>query len=159
MYAGTEDVRLEPTRLVVTAGSIATFNCTMKCEHQDTHSMQWVVGDHPFQMRRVLLSPRSIFENRFYQQTGIRVTIEEEITCGSGQSDGFMKKQTLSFKASSVAAMNRTAVQCVAIRKLPNLPRDFFSYYSVLLVKGTISDRNEEVNLVYYTISLCHQCQ
>ena len=125
---------LVPTDLEVTTGSIATFNCTLKCEHQDTHSMQWLVGGHSFRMRRVLLSYRSIFENRFYQRTGIRVTIEEETTCGSGQPDEIMK-QTLSFKALSVEAINRTAVQCVAIRKDPSLT-DFLSYYGVLLVKG-----------------------
>ena len=135
VHAGTEDVWLEPTDLEVTAGSIATFNCTLKCEHQYTHSMQWLVGGHSFRMRRVLLSYRSIYENRFYRQTGIKVTIEEETTCGSGQLHESMK-QTLSFTALSVEAMNKSAVQCVAIRKDPSLQRDFLSYYSVLLVKG-----------------------
>ena len=133
LLSGT-DVWLNPTSLVVTAGNIATFNCTMKCEHQYTHSMQWVVGDHAFQMRRVLLSYRSIFENLFYRRTGIRVTIAEDTSCGSGQPDELVK-QTLSFKASSVEAMNRTTVQCVAIRKDPSL-MDFLSYYGILHVKG-----------------------
>lgn len=123
-YPGTE-VKLQPIDIVVEVGNLATFTCDVSCELDNTHTIKWFVGDSPSSRR--LVDPA--FENR----TGIHVFIEELTNCATaGQK---MASQMLSVNVTSVDRLNRTAVQCSALRKSP-LHSDIYSHYGVILVNG-----------------------
>ena len=118
-------MRLSPSDVHVDIGSMAVFTCSVSCDLTQTHTVRWFVGHSPSGRRRVDLD----FESR----TGIQVSVQEVLNCTTpGQT---ISRQMLSVNASSSEMLNRTAVQCAALRKAPTLT-DYYSHYSVLLVNG-----------------------
>ena len=121
---GTE-VKLQPIDRLVEVGNLATFTCDVSCELDNTHTIKWFVGDSP--------NNRRLVDPEFEKRTGIYVLIEELANCASvGQKSA---SQMLSVNVSSVDRLNRTAVQCSALRKSP-LHSDIYSHYGVILVNG-----------------------
>ena len=124
-HAGT-NVRLQPTDIKVDIGSWATFKCNVSCEFSQSHTITWFVGDSP--------NSRRLVDEDFEQRTGIQVQLLDIITCGA-ISDQRMAQQHLSVNVTSVERLNRTAVQCAALRKGPN-QSDLYSHYGVILING-----------------------
>ena len=123
--AGT-NVRLRPTDIKVDIGNWATFNCSVSCEFSSTHTVTWFVGDSP--------SSRRLVDEDFEQRTGIQVQLRDIITCGA-TPDQRMAQHQLSVNVTSVEKLNRTAVQCAALRK-SQTQSDLYSHYGVILVNG-----------------------
>lgn len=117
-------MRLYPSDIKVDAGEWATVTCKVPCELEmnRSHTFKWFVGDH--RIRKV--------ESDFEERTGIKVEYQTTRSC-TGQS-GYAYHQLRVF-ASSVERVNRTAVQCAALRKGPAFT-DYYSYFAVILVKG-----------------------
>ena len=125
IHTGT-NVRLQPTDLKVDIGTWATFNCTISCELQNTHTIRWFVGDSSNSGRLV--------DPNFHKRTGIQVKLRDLVACEAASTVEEAKQQ-LSVNVTSVERLNRTAVQCAALRKGPN-HSDLYSHYGVLLVNG-----------------------
>lgn len=121
-------MRLQPTDLTVDVGTWAVFTCTISCEFQDTHTVKWFVGHSP--------NSRRLVDTSFHERTGIQIELQDIVTCESGTaSDIVAAQQQLSVNVTSVERLNRTAVQCAALRKGPN-ESDLYSHYGVILVNG-----------------------
>ena len=123
-------LRLWPTNFNLEVGEWATIKCRMPCElvgPSGSHNFKWFVGESS--NRKV----DSLFG--FEQRTGFRLQSETLKTC-EGLS-GFAINQ-LHVYASSVERVNRTSVQCAALRKSPTY-NDYYSYFAVILVKGMYS--------------------
>ena len=111
----------------IEVGNMAEFSCRISCQLSQTHTTRWLVGDSP--------SGNRLVDSTFEQRTGIQVNITEILNCGTS-SEG-VAHQVLRVNATSVGRLNRTAVQCAAIRKSPNL-FDMYSHYGVILVNGML---------------------
>ena len=125
MHTGT-DVRLQPTDIQVDIGSWATFNCSVSCELNRTHTVRWFVGSA---RGRLVDSPAN-----FYRQTGIQVELEKPVSCEASPELGVAVYQ-LRVNASSVELLNKTSVQCAALRKAEKFS-DLYSHYGVISVNG-----------------------
>lgn len=119
-------MKLQPKDVFVDIGNLATFNCSVSCELSQTHTLQWFVGYSP--------DGRRLVDSEFEQRTGIQALIKVISGCSSGQKGG-VECQQLSVNASSIERLNRTAVQCAALRKSSSL-LDIYSHYGVILVNG-----------------------
>lgn len=120
-------MRLLPTDVSVDFGTWATFKCVISCELQDTHTLRWFVGHSP--------SGRRLVDSNFEQRTGIQVRLVDIVACGETPDQGSRAQQQLSVNITSVEKLNKTAVQCAALRKAPS-HSDLYSHYGVILVKG-----------------------
>ena len=119
-------MRIYPADVSVNVGEWASVTCRVPCELElnRSHTFKWFVGNH--RTRKV--------ESDFEERTGIKVETETTIPC-TGRS-GEARHQLRVF-ASSAERVNRTAVQCAALRKYRDLT-DYYSYFAVILVKGII---------------------
>lgn len=134
-------MKLQPTDRLVEVGSLATFTCDVSCELDNTHTIKWFVGDSP--------NNRRLVDSDFEKRTGIHVFIEELANCAMvGQESA---SQMLSVNVSSVDRLNRTAIQCSALRKSP-LHSDIYSHYGVILVNGRFDIRKHKL------ITSIHHC-
>jgi hypothetical protein len=117
-------MRIYPSDISVNVGDWASITCRVPCELElnGSHTFKWFVGDH---------RTRSV-EHDFEQKTGIKVETEtvRECTGRSGEAH-----HQLRVFASSAERLNRTAVQCAALRK-GRAFIDYYSYFAVILVKG-----------------------
>ena len=122
-------MKLYPSDITVTTGDWATITCKVPCELElnRSHTFKWFVGDH--RIRKV--ESQADFEKR----TGIKVEPlpPPPSSCTAGPSKFAYHK--LKVFASSAERINRTAVQCAALRKGPAFT-DYYSYFAVILVKG-----------------------
>ena len=118
-------LKLQPSDVSESVGNWAYFNCSISCELGQTHTIRWFVGYHPGGHRLV--------SSDFEQRTGIQVVVERTTTCTSA-SEG-MALQRLGINVTSAEMLNKTAVQCAALRKRPSIP-DYYSNYAVLIVNG-----------------------
>ena len=118
-----------PVDVLVEVGDLANFTCNVSCALDNTHTIQWFVGDSPNNWRLV--------DPKFEQRTGIQVIIQRISNCATtGQ---IMARQLLSVNITSVARLNRTAIQCAALKKGPSdLLTDMYSHYGVILVNGRL---------------------
>lgn len=133
---GTE-VKMQPIDILVEVGNLATFTCDVSCELDNTHTIKWFVGDSP--------SSRRLVDPAFEKRTGIHVFIEELANCATvGQKTA---SQMLSVNVSSVDRLNRTAVQCSALRKSP-LHSDIYSHYGVILVNDVVTSDEGDSTLL-----------
>ena len=73
-------------------------------------------------------------DSNFEQRTGIKVWKQDVSVCGISNTVK-MQEIELSILAESIEKMNKTAVQCGALRKQPSIP-DLFSHYGVMVVYG-----------------------
>ena len=128
---------LQPSDVLVDIGSWASFNCTLPCDHTESHTINWFIGDSPISRRNVYLSQTGQVEREFEEFTGIEIELQDTSTCGTSTSAGGVARQQLRmFVSSSMAQrINRTAVQCAALRKDLSYT-DLYSFYSVILVNG-----------------------
>lgn len=124
IYTGTE-VRLQPIDTQVDIGSWATFNCSISCELDKTHTVRWFVGSS---RRRFVDSPPN-----FYRRTGIQVVLETLTSC-VGSPEGMALYQ-LRVNATSMNLVNKASVQCAALRKA-QIYSDIYSHYGVISVNG-----------------------
>ena len=115
---------LYPSDIMVNAGQWATVTCKVPCELElnRSHTFKWFVGDHRIR----------IVESDFEERTGIKV--ESETTSGCTGQSGYAYHQLRVF-ASSAERVNRTAVQCAALRRSA-ASTDYYSYFAMILVKG-----------------------
>lgn len=121
-------MKLQPVDLKVDIGTWAIFNCTISCDLRDTHTVRWFLGDSP--------NSRRLVDANFHERTGIQVELRDIVACESGTADRVVAaQQQLSVNITSVERLNRTAVQCAALRKGPN-QSDLYSHYGVILVNG-----------------------
>ena len=121
-------MRLQPTDLKVDIGTLAIFNCTISCELRVTHAVRWFVGD----------SPRRLVDANFHERTGIQVELRDIVACESGTADRVVAaQQQLRVNINSVERLNRTAVQCAALRREAS-QSDLYSHYGVILVNGML---------------------
>ena len=122
------DVRLQRTDIDVDIGSWAVFNCNVSCDLSKTHTVSWFVGSSG---TRLVSSPA-----KFYQQTGIQVELEKLTSCrASISSESGMAVYQLRVNATSVELLNKTSVQCAALRK-SQIYSDVYSHYGVISVNG-----------------------
>lgn len=130
LHTGT-DLRLRPTDVQVDVGSWATFNCSVSCTLSKTHTVNWFVGSSS---RRQVDSV-----SEFYKRTGIQVELNELTSCGLNyrQKETALYQLRINVPYESVELLNKTAVQCAALRKGPTLS-DLYSHYGVILVNGKL---------------------
>ena len=87
--------------------------------------------------RNVYLSINDVAEREFEEYTGIQIELRDASNCGTVASTGQqMVQQKLKVFVSTVRAINRTAVQCAALRK-DQADVDMYSIFGVILVNGT----------------------
>lgn len=115
-------MKLTPKRAEVDAGTWVFFNCSASCRVSGTHTIKWFVGD----------SLQRQVDAGFFDRTGIKA---EHTVLSSCPDDEILVNQ-LKIYASSADLVNRTPVQCAALRKSPFFT-DHFSYYGVITVHGT----------------------
>ena len=124
------NVRLLPNNVQLEVGEWATFNCTVSCAIYNTHTIKWFVGDFD--------SAKRLVNDNFTNQTGIPVQTKKfTTTCQQSSSRKGTMLYQLRIKASSVALVNKTPVQCAALTKSP-FYSDHYSYYGIVLVKGIV---------------------
>ena len=127
---------LQPSDVRVDVGSWASFNCTLPCDFSQTHTINWFIGESPVSRRNVYLSINNVSEREFEEYTGIQIELRDASNCGTVMSSGQqMVKQQLRVFVSTAQAINRTAVQCAALRKDP-ANADMYSIFGVILVNG-----------------------
>lgn len=128
---------LQPSDELVDVGSWASFNCTLPCDHMETHTINWFIGDSPIVRRIVYLTQNGQAEEEFEESTGMEIELQDTSTCGTSTSDEEVARQQLRVFVNStmVQRINRTAVQCAALRKNPS-STDLYSYYGVIMVNG-----------------------
>jgi hypothetical protein len=119
-------VRLQDNDVEVDIGSWATFNCSVSCELSKTHTVRWFVGSS---RTRLVNSPAN-----FYRQTGIQVELEKPTSCRASAESGMAVYQ-LRVNATSVELLNKTSVQCAALRKA-QIYSDIYSHYGVISING-----------------------
>ena len=122
--AGT--VKLEPSDVYIDVGKWATFDCYVSCELIQSHTIKWFLGSSVNVQRRV--------DSEFEERTGIQVEIQDGSVCDATSGEEIMV-QRLHVKISSAQKLNRSAVQCAALRKSPSF-MDHYSHYSVIIVNG-----------------------
>ena len=120
-------VRLHPSDVRVNIGSWATFTCTVSCNLSQSHTLKWFVGEFPNNQRQV--------DSGFKQRTGIETEIIDRSLCGEITTAEQDMEQQLRVKILSAQKMNKTAVQCAALRKGPSY-QDLYSHYSMIIVNG-----------------------
>lgn len=120
-------VRLHPSDVRVNIGSWATFTCTVSCNLSQSHTLKWFVGEFPNNQRQV--------DSGFKQRTGIETEIIDRSLCGAITTAEQDMEQQLRVKILSAQKMNKTAVQCAALRKGPSY-QDLYSHYSMIIVNG-----------------------
>ena len=118
------DVRLQRTDIDVDIGSWAVFNCNVSCDLSKTHTVSWFVGS----------SETRMVSSQFYEQTGIQVELEKLTSCSASSESGIAVYQ-LRVNATSVELLNKTSVQCAALRK-SRIYSDVYSHYGVISVNG-----------------------
>ena len=118
-------MKLYPSEVQVDVGSWATFNCIVSCDLRNSHTIRWFVGEFPNSQRLV--------DPSFKQRTGIETEINDTSVCGG--STEVHRKQQLRVKILSAQKMNKTAVQCAALRRGPT-HQNLYSHYSVIIVNG-----------------------
>ena len=123
------EVRLKPTDIPVDIGNWATFNCSVSCELNKTHTVRWFVGST--KRRLVDLSTTT-----FYRRTGIQVEVEKPSGCQGSPEPGMALYQ-LRVNVTTVELLNKASVQCAALRKAPNFS-DLYSHYGVISVNGKV---------------------
>lgn len=135
-YIG-RNVSLQPSDLLVDIGSWASFNCTLPCNYTISHTINWFIGDSPISTRNVYLSQTGDSEREFEQFTNITIELQDTSTCDPlTSSEGVARQQLRVYVSSSmVQRLNRTAVQCAALRKDESFT-DLYSYYGVIMVNG-----------------------
>lgn len=127
---------LKPSDVRVDVGSWAAFNCTLPCDFSQTHTINWFIGDSPGFRRNVYLSINDVAEREFEEYTGIQIALQDTSNCGSATSSGQrMAQQRLTIFTSAARMINRTAVQCAALRKDP-ADVDMYSIFGVIVVNG-----------------------
>ena len=119
-------VRLHPSDVRVDIGSWATFTCSVSCELSQSHTIKWFIGESPNNQRQV--------DSGFKHRTGIETEISDISVCGEMTSVG-QEMEQLRVKILSAKTMNKTAVQCAALRKGPSY-QDLYSHYSMIVVNG-----------------------
>ena len=121
-------VRLYPSDVQVDVGSWATFTCNVSCDLSQSHTVKWFVGEFPHNQRQV--------DSGFKLRTGIDTEITDVSVCGATVTTVKQDmEQELRIKVSSAQTMNKTAVQCAALRKGPSY-QDLYSHYSMIIVNG-----------------------
>jgi hypothetical protein len=79
-----------------------------------------------------------VVDKNFHKITGIQVELRDIVACdesGTGDQAVEAQQQQLRVNVTSVERMNRTAIQCAALRKGSN-HSDIYSHYGVILVNG-----------------------
>lgn len=131
-------------------GSWASFNCTLPCDFSQTHTINWFIGESPVSRRNVYLSINDVSEREFEDYTGIQIELQDASNCESVTSSELqMVKQRLRVFVSTAQAINRTAVQCAALRKDP-ADADMYSIFGVILVNGMymcVACKQEHISL------------
>jgi hypothetical protein len=119
-------VRLHPSDVQVDVGSWATFTCNVSCDLSQSHTVTWFVGEFP----------QRLVDSGFNQRTGIETEITDRSVCGAAVTTVEQDMvQQLRIKVLSAQTMNKTAVQCVALRKIRSY-QDLYSRYSMIIVNG-----------------------
>ena len=149
------NVSLQPSDVHVDVGSWASFNCTLPCDFHQSHTINWFIGESPVSRRNVYLSINDVAEREFEEYTGIQIELQDATNCrtaspSSPSSGQQMVQQRLRVFVSTAQAINRTAVQCAALRKDP-ADADLYSLFGVILVNGTYS--------VHVCTTLCVRCK
>ena len=124
-------------------GNWATFNCSVSCKFSKTHTFKWFVGSSN--------SRRIDSVSDFYQRTGIQVELKELTRCESNPTQEMAHHQLfINVTSELVELLNKTAVQCAALRKASTFS-DLYSHYGVILVNGKL-----QVHM--YTCTVLPQC-
>ena len=146
-------VRLHPSDVQVDVGSWATFTCNVSCDLSQSHTVKWFVGEFPHNQRQV--------DSGFKLRTGIDTEITDVSVCGTAVTIVQPNmEQKLHIKILSAQTMNKTAVQCAALRKGPSY-QDLYSHYSMIIVNGMFVakqcyvTRSHDNNIMYYTPVSC----
>ena len=129
-YPTGTDVRLQQTDIDVNVGSWAVFNCNVSCDLSKTHTVFWFVGSS---RTRLVHSPA-----KFYEQTGIQVELEELTSCSlraNSESGVAVYQLRVNATSESVELLNKTSVQCAALRK-SQIYSDVYSHYGVISING-----------------------
>ena len=123
MHAAVK-MRIFPSDISVSVGQWANVTCRVPCdlELNGSHTFKWFVGDH---------RTRNVGHN-FEQRTGIKVEMETVRKCIGRSGEAWHQVRVF---ASSAERLNRTAVQCAALRKNRAFT-DYYSYFAVILVEG-----------------------
>ena len=137
-YFAGRNVSLQPSDVRVDVGSWASFNCTLSCDFSQTHTINWFIGESPISRRNVYLSINNVAEREFEEYTGIQIELQDTSNCRTATSGQEMAQQQLRVFVSTARAVNRTAVQCAALRK-DDADVDMYSFYGVILVNGTLT--------------------
>lgn len=130
---------IQPNDVRVDVGSWASFNCTLSCNFSQTHTINWFVGDSLVSRRNVYLDISGGSEREFEEHTGIQIELQDMSSCGTMISGQQVEQQQLRVFVSETMArrINRTAVQCAALRK--NIADvDMYSIYSVIRLNGML---------------------
>ena len=123
-------MRLEQIDVDVDVGSWAVFNCSVSCDLSKTHTVSWFVGSS---RTRLVSSPA-----KFYQQTGIQVELEKLSSCSlraNSESGLAVYQLRVNATSESVKLLNKTSVQCAALRK-SQIYSDVYSHYGVISING-----------------------
>ena len=127
-HTGTE-VRLRPADIRVDIGNWATFNCSVSCELNKSHTVRWFVGSTS---RRLVDQSTA----NFFRRTGIQVEVRKPSGCDGSPEPGMALYQLrVNVTSESMGFLNKTSVQCAALRKAPNFS-DLYSHYGVISVNG-----------------------
>ena len=121
-------VRILPSDVRVDIGSWVTFTCNVSCNLCQSHTVKWFVGELPNNQRQV--------DSGFKLRTGIETEITDVSICEADTTAEQDMEQQLRIKILSAEKMNKTAVQCAALRKGPSY-QDLYSHYSMIIVNGT----------------------
>ena len=118
----------------IEVGDWAEFNCTLMCNLRDTHTINWFIGNSRY--RNVYLTISRQIEREFEEATGIQIELQDTSNCDSSSGEGLSRQRLKVFVSNSTAHLvNRTAVQCAALRKDPS-DADFYSLFRVIEVNG-----------------------
>ena len=129
------NVSLKPaSRSPIEVGRWAEFNCSLPCEQKNTHTINWYIGNSPY--RNVYLTISGEIEREFEEATGIQIELQDTSNCDSSSGEGSSRQRLKVFVSNSTAHLvNRTAVQCAALRKDPS-DTDLYSPFRVIEVNG-----------------------
>ena len=122
----------------VDIGTWASFNCSLPCNYNESHTINWFLGDSPIVRRNVYLTRTGFIEREFEQYTGIEIELTDTSDCNTAPSGEGVSRQQLRILVSetTLQRVNKTAVQCAALRK-DDRDVDLYSLFSVMLVNGT----------------------
>ena len=141
-------MKIFPSDAIVQAGQWVNITCRVPCalELNGSHTFKWFVGDHRF---------RNVGHN-FEQRTGIKVEMETVKECKDRTGEAWHRVRVF---ASSAERINRTPVQCAALRKSQAFISDYYSYFAVILVEGKNSNAQCNYNLwniMYIIVCICN---